>query len=225
VIMSLINKMLSDLEKRDAFLDDNQDPILDGLYSAYDLELTGKRKTNIPFVLSISIVSAILIFATLLYSFETDRFQSFTDIKENDSSINIPDQDVIKEFNTNNNSSISESGITVDTTDIENVNNHLLKLDDNLLLHDSLKTSTNNPINRIDTIQFEVNDSGINLLMNMPYEIDYLVYGLSNPNRTVIEIENAELGFRLEELVPVEPIVAIRYSINNKKRLQAGSGI
>jgi tetratricopeptide (TPR) repeat protein len=56
--------------------------------------------------------------------------------------------------------------------------------------------------------------------MKMPDEIDYLVYSLSNPDRTVIEVENVELGFRLEDLKPVEPIVAIRYSINDEKRFK-----
>ena len=270
--MSLINKMLNDLEKRDAFLNDNQDPILDGLYSAYDLELTDKRKSSIPFVISISIISAILIIAALFYSSEPGRFLTFTDFKVGNSSIRIPDQDVIKEINTNsksngteltadtrkhdqvvineinansnssgivltddtripdqdvikenstnNNSIVTESELTADTIEIENEKNHLLKLDDNLLLQGSLKTSANDPLNRIESIQFEVNSSGINLIMKMPYEIDYLVYGLSNPNRTVIEVENAELGFRLEELVSVEPIVAIRYSINEQNRFK-----
>jgi Tfp pilus assembly protein PilF len=246
--MSLINKMLNDLEKRDAFLNDDQDPILDGLYSAYDLELTDKRKSNIPFVISISIISVILIFATLFYSFEINIFQAFTDIKAGDLSISIPVQDVIKEnktindsivteseltaehrkpeqyvnkeINTNSNISDSESELTTDTRKIENEDNHILKLDDNLLLQYNLNSAANNPLNRIDSIQFEVNDSGINLLMKLPYEIDYLVYGLTNPNRTVIELENAELGFRLEDLVPVEPIVAIRYSINDQKRFK-----
>jgi len=274
--MSLINKMLNDLEKRDAFLDDNQDPMLDGLYSAYDLELTDKRKPNIPFIILISIISAILIFAYLFYSSEPGRFKTFTDFKVGNTSTMIPDQEVskkintksisrvseseltadtgipdqdvskeintksisrvseseltadtrkpdqvvTKEINTNSNTSDTESELTVDTRIIENENNHLLKLEGNLLLQDNLKTSVNNPINRIDSIQFEVNSSGINLIMNMPYEIDYLVYGLSNPNRTIIEVENAELGFRIEDLVSVEPIVAIRYSINEQKRFK-----
>jgi hypothetical protein len=37
--MSLINKMLSDLESREALLSDQQDVTLDGLYSAYDVEI------------------------------------------------------------------------------------------------------------------------------------------------------------------------------------------
>jgi Tfp pilus assembly protein PilF len=274
--MSLINKMLNDLEKRDAFLNDNQDPILDGLYSAYDLELTGKRKSNIPFIVSIGIISTILIFAYLFYSSESDRFQTVTDFNVGSSSTRIsdqvvinenntviknsvsepdlisdvsksdqdvikevntddistdaesgltadtskPDQDVIEEINTVSNSNDTESELNIDTIEIENEKNNFLKLDNNLLLQGSLKTSKNNPLNRIDSIQFEVNSSGINLIMNMPYEIDYLVYGLSNPNRTVIEVENAELGFRIEDMISVEPIVAIRYSINEQKRFK-----
>ena len=63
--MSLINKMLSDLEKRDAFLNDNQDMILDGLYSAYDLELSYKRRRFIHFSTFLLLV---LIIGLVLFS-------------------------------------------------------------------------------------------------------------------------------------------------------------
>ena len=42
--------MLNDLEKRDAFLNENADQVLDGLYSAYDLELTNKKKSNMKYI-------------------------------------------------------------------------------------------------------------------------------------------------------------------------------
>ena len=216
--MSLINKMLNDLERRNAFLDDNQDPVLDGLYSAYDLELKNKRKPNTRIILFVLIVTVILLCTTLFYPFNIDKFQIFNVIKSDNSITSIPDQGMIKDIS--NNSRVTGTELTVGTEKIENEKNHLLKLDNDLLLQEDLKTSAINPINRIDSIQFETNSSGINLIMHMPYEIDYLVYGLNNPNRTVIEVENAELGFKLEELVPVKTIVAIRYSINKLNRFK-----
>ena len=37
--------MLKDLEKRDAFLNEKSDEVLDGLYSAYDVELKDKKQS------------------------------------------------------------------------------------------------------------------------------------------------------------------------------------
>ena len=55
--MSLINKMLHDLEKRNAFIKDKHDPVLEGLYSAYDIELSEKKKSSKLIVLLFCLVS------------------------------------------------------------------------------------------------------------------------------------------------------------------------
>jgi thioredoxin-like negative regulator of GroEL len=227
--------MLNDLEKRDAFLDENQDQVLDGLYSAYDVELNEKSTSNSPSFIVISLFVLSLIFALLFYLFEPELFQLLTKINvdeiiENTKS-NVreselvtdteePIQAELEEVNPISTSITSEPKLSVDKVE-ENIKyNHLLKLDDSLIFHDNINPSNITTVNHIDSIQFEVDNSGINLLMKTPDEIDYLVYGLSNPDRTVIEVENVELNFRLEDLVPVEPIVAIRYSINESKRFK-----
>jgi Tfp pilus assembly protein PilF len=217
--MSLINKMLNDLEKRDAFLEENNNTILDGLYSAYDLELEQKRKwysASLPLI-SIFVVISIVTISNYLFlnnfvklsflsSADTNLYQQSTALNETKSKGKF------------------ESSILSEDVDINiNESNHFLKLDNNLLIEPSISVSKpdiSNSLNKIEEIFFETNEKGFNLIMKMPGDIDYLVYGLDNPNRVVIEVNNAELDFLLEELKPIEPIVAIRYSINKENRFK-----
>lgn len=218
LIMSLINKMLNDLEKRDAFLNENQDTILDGLYSAYDLEVEQKRKSYSSSVIFVTLFTLLSIAAVLYYSlpfnFHIESEQPFiikSEYFENETVLNEENTEVKIE------SSASEDNVN------KNKSTQFLKLDDSLLI--KAPVSNNEPtvsssLNRIEGVYFETNQNGINLVMKMPNDIDYLVYGLKNPNRIVIEVNNAELGFLLEELQAVEPIVAIRYSINEENRFK-----
>lgn len=217
--MSLINKMLGDLEKRDAFLYEKQNTVLDGLYSAYDLELDEKKKSYLFPIIVFVVLLIITIILTVDYLYSKNG-EHINHISENINAINnepIPRQNSVADKEI----ILSRKNVTT-----ENASTHFLKLDDNLLIDAPLTNTLASPVfntetlNRIDEIYFEVNEQGINLVMKMPEDIDYLVYGLSNPNRIVVEINNAELGFLLEELEPVGPIVAIRYSINKENRLK-----
>jgi Tfp pilus assembly protein PilF len=214
--MSLINKMLKDLEKRDAFLHENHDTLLDGLYSAYDLELEQEKKWSSSTLIFITIFTLISIAAIwfYLYSDSSAQFQSAvdnidviqrsTELKNTSSEIEIEP-------------SMSKSTVNTDYS------NHFLKLDDRLLIKEPVSVSEQPEplqLNQIKEIYFDKNEQGINLVLKMPEDIDYLVYGLDNPNRIIIEVNNAELGFLLEELKPVDPVVAIRYSINAENRLK-----
>ncbi|MFT5453322.1 MAG: tetratricopeptide (TPR) repeat protein [Enterobacterales bacterium] len=214
--MSLINKMLNDLEKRDAFLHEKQDAVIDGLYSAYDIELDPKKGWRSSTKAFVYILTAISITVILIH-FYLNRNPSFqisaleiNSIKNDTKSINS--NDVLKvESQVSNEDSTSQGSES------------LLKLDDSLFIQTPYPvTETKEPdaLNIIKEIFFDTNEQGINLVIKMPEDIDYLVYGLNNPNRIVIEVNNSELGFLLEDLVPVEPIVAIRYSINEDNRFK-----
>jgi Tfp pilus assembly protein PilF len=226
--MSLINKMLSDLEKRDAFLKENQDIVLDGLYSAYDIELEERSKSN---SLVRTFILLILLIITLSSAYliwqEENNYASIVTINE------ATELEVVDEPFSGPELSSIEADNAVDNVTLiheekntnSSVNNadRLLKLESSLSLNTPLETdieTSNNVTNRVESIYFQTSGAGINLVLKMPNDIDYLVYGLRQPNRTVIEIENAELGFMLEELEPVDPIVAIRYSIGENRRLK-----
>jgi len=218
--MSLINKMLNDLEKRDAFLHGNQDSVLDGLHSAYDVEITENRKSIFPVIISGMIIIALLIFIFLYSPILTSSTKSVVKVTEIKSPIiqlvkNSTNENINVQVNT-----IGKANVSGDNKILETEEKQLLKLDNNLIYKSSVNSHQIAPKNRIESIYFEENELGINLIMKMPLEIDYLIYGLTNPDRTVIEIENAELGFRLEELVPTDPIIAIRYSMNDQDRFK-----
>jgi tetratricopeptide (TPR) repeat protein len=216
--------MLNDLEKRDAFLKENPDHVLDGLYSAYDLELTNKKKSNRPFMVIFVILLTMTLIALAYSYYEKNGFKFKVAYEEpvldkvesvvNEKGVEEDEEKVIAK-------SISSLSNESKSKNTSALNYKTLKLDEQLVFKsNSITSNKEKKVNYIDSIQFETDNSGINLVLKMPDEIDYLVYGLSNPERTVVEVENVELGFRLEDLVPVEPIVAIRYSINDEKRFK-----
>ena len=96
-----------------------------------------------------------------------------------------------------------------------------LILDNELSIPDDLVIpEKSSSLNRIEQVYFEKNGTDINLVMKMPNDIDYLVYSLKKPNRIVVEVNDAEPGFLFENLKPIEPIVAMRYSVNENNRFK-----
>ena len=222
--------MLKDLEKRDAFLEQNSDQALDGLYSAYDIELADKKRSYSFLFLVICMIAFCLSIA-INFPVIKDKVKSyvleFSEIKKNNETIAkleiepkknniVYTEEKIKETLENEVTDIGLESISEDKKDISKSFGSL-KLDESIFLSD---IKIQEKLNKIESIQFEIDDAGINLIMKMPEEIDYLVYSLTNPERTVIEVKNVELTFRLEDLEPVEPIVAIRYSINDENRFK-----
>lgn len=208
--------MLNDLEKRDAFLHEKQDFVLDGLYSAYDLELEQKKKMGPSTLVLISIITVVSIVLLSVYMYLNDAEQylvEFNNEKHTEELHSLTDDNDKKE---NELSNKIENDITNDT-------DRFLKLDDNLLINGIFAKDgqvESKSLNLIKEIFFDTNEQGINLVMKMPEDIDYLVYGLNKPNRIVIEVSDAELGILIEDLEPIEPIVAIRYSINENNRFK-----
>lgn len=213
--MSLINKMLNDLEKRDAFLHEIHDDVLTGLNSAYDLELKQENKW------SLSKIILIVFFLLSAFTAVTFHYLQMTIVQ--------PEQLMSK----NTDTKVEQKEISNTRTQFESLKSvstvkkdkyeQFLKLDDELKISVPISIDEHSSIhslNRIEKIYFNTTDEGLNLILKMPEEVDYLVYGLSNPNRIVIEVNNAELDFIIEELEPIEPIVAIRYSINNDNRFK-----
>ncbi len=207
--------MLSDLEKRNAYLDENQDVILDGLYSAYDLELSQTNRSFFKlFIVIVLLCSLFTLFLVFLNGYEQQNHITENTYKPKIIELSEPEKE-------NADNVISAKSIK---KVIPNNNQHLLRLDENIFIESVSDNkeiiSDTDSINRINDIFFESSEQGINLVMKMPREIDYLVYGLDNPDRIIVEVNNAQLGFVLEDLEPVEPIVAIRYLINDQNRFK-----
>ncbi len=205
--------MLNDLEKRDAFLHENHDNVLDGLYSAYDLELEQKKNWQSSTIIFITLF-VVIAFAAISFYLNSNNFSQKQFITVDDSSSQA-DSKIIKKNNIVHPASSTDENIKED--------NHILKLDDSLIIKEPVSIidiPKTIPLNQIQNIFFDTNEQSISLVMKMSADIDYLVYGLDNPNRIVIEVNNTELGFLLEDLKPVDPIVAIRYSLNADNRFK-----
>ena len=202
--------MLNDLEKRRAFLEKDQDTILDGLYSAYDLELTNKNPAINPLriILMLALTICLLIVAWTLF-FASNFWGTIT-------------VDEVQFEKVHQKPVVEKEPVKAEQPEVKRIaeTKGFLRLDDDLVLKNTDNEKIATTSNIIESIKFEKSSNGINLVMQTPLDIDYLVYGLSNPARTVLEVENADLGFPLEQLEPVEPIVAIRYSINEYKRFK-----
>ena len=223
--------MLKDLEKRDAFLNEKSDEVLDGLYSAYDVELKDKKQSY-SFLVFTFVFLMLAFFIVINYSLILEKVELLVSAqyKKNENEISIVEykkNDSIKkreEIKQTQILAVKEPDTVVDDEQVIETEKRViqtvgaLKLDEDIALTNVQAAEIK--LNKIESIQFEIDSTGINLIMKMPEEIDYLVYGLTNPERTVIEVKNAELGFKLEELEPVEPIVAIRYSINDENRFK-----
>tara|TARA_R110002096_G_scaffold247936_1_gene440307 strand:- start:27844 stop:29289 length:1446 start_codon:yes stop_codon:yes gene_type:complete len=208
--------MLNDLEKRDAFLHEKHDSVLDGLYSAYDIELAHKSSSHSSSRTFIYILTAISITVGLIYFYLNSNTPFQTPSVEVDSF-----KDEIKHISSNAVPKV-KSRVSNDSAQSKG-SEHLLKLDDSLLMqkpYSVVGSNESGSLNIIKEIFFDTNDQGINLVIKMPDEIDYLVYGLSDPGRVVVEINDAKLDFLLEELKPVAPVVAIRYSMNKENRFK-----
>ena len=220
--------MLNDLEKRRAFLNDEQDIILDGLYSAYDLELTDRKnrfspvKSLIVLILIISLSIALTIYLTegnLLKTIPVNNISSINEVSTGP----LQKKPVVVDSNTQE--TLAETAVShkeeSEVRDKPEIRS-FLKLEDDLIVEqpENENEELSNSYNVIESIRFEKINDGLDLVLQSPLEIDYLVYSLNNPDRTVIEIENAKLGFPLEQLEPVDPITAIRYSVNGNKRFK-----
>ena len=120
--MSLINKMLNDLEKRDAFLNESQDIVIDGLYSAYDIELNKKQRQSSSLLLFIFIVTLTIAIIFYFVTYETNVVKSEV----------VEYIDVDKELN-----AIQKEEQTVISNKSENIEStsRFLKLDSNLLIN------------------------------------------------------------------------------------------
>ncbi len=215
--MSLINKLLADLEKRQAYLDGEQHLMLDGLYSAYDVELDKKRK-NSAFILILSGLITLL-FAVSVYSLITSTDEKINhiqlvDIEDTEKEEQIAEKIEIEE------KVASVAASTREPVKMEKI--EFLQLESELSFQETAPEPAPfaNTINRIESIQFLRNDKGVDLVMETSAEIDYLLYGLEEPSRTVIEIDNAEIGFAIEQVEPTEPIVSIRYSMNSNNKVK-----
>ena len=153
--MSLINKMLNDLEKRRAFLEKDQDTILDGLYSAYDLELTNKNPAINPLriILMLALTICLLIVAWTLF-FASNFWGTIT-------------VDEVQFEKVHQKPVVEKEPVKAEQPEVKRIaeTKGFLRLDDDLVLKNTDNEKIATTSNIIESIKFEKSSNGINLVM------------------------------------------------------------
>lgn len=203
--MSLINKMLTDLESRDAVFSDNQDLMLDGLSSAYDIEIERQPDSRRYYYIILVIV---LLIATVYaanksswpFTIESNSALSGTIIQP-------PPEEVLPASN----SLIAD---TPDSAGIQPIDEYRisLRLDELLSSYgvDSSGTVDNKNEKLIE--QIDIHSAGEQTVLSLSMSVDahYSVYTLKEPDRVVLQINDIEYAEALPALEKHPQITNIR---------------
>lgn len=209
--MSLVNKLLKDLESRQSYLQDEPDLALDGLYSAYDVEIghdVNKRKQFyfLAFAILILSIAGLLVWASIPDI--NDTFGKSDKDVQHESADSTPVLDNKSEV-----TNISES------QNIQGKNSSFfsLKIDDLPSVKSTAsapETSDVNYLLMIKDINIEESGSNIILSFELPAELDYRTYTLDSPSRVVLEIQDIDYAGNLPLLETLPDIINIRKRID-----------
>ena len=200
--MSLINKVINDLEDRQAFVANSEGKIFCGLTSADNPER--KRK-----ILNINLFITVLFLAVCVsasYAFIERRTeirlkeieivseQNIAPVKLSNTERVIPSSDI-----TSKEEDISSTGY--EQEDLANYSNSL-KLDFSLPIKKVAKTLSEVPESvipidagiSISSVKLEEINNQLILSFKLTSDTQYRAYSLENPDRVVVEIDNAEFS-------------------------------
>ena len=210
--MSLINKMLDDLEKRQAFLTDDQDRVLDGLCSARDAEIDSRGKGRLGLV----VLGLLLVSGILLVFIKPPGFPDFNDLSVSNRTTPAVTEAImtaqtgqakpVDEFQ------LPEANAPVPEELARNPDVITFKLDDGLALVSGGQTAQINTATgtSIDDIRLESNGRAITVALHLPEVPRYQIYTLNAPDRTVIEIDNASYTGTLPDISRVAGVSGVR---------------
>lgn len=208
--MSLINKMLNDLEERQALMGEGRETVLDGLYSAYEVELKNnpdRRKSYFILILVAVVAASLLIFADNLLP---------DNITVAESSGNAPPIRAQGALLHEGTITPAESGDKTSTTGRIEPAPPLdlsLKLDQVLLPTTSAQAGTaiDRPVdNTIASIALATEGETLLLNIDLPSAPDYRVYALEDPYRAVVELKNLDYQGELPDLTTFNYLIAAR---------------
>ena len=218
--MSLINKVINDLEDRQAFVTSNEGKIFYGLASADNPE--HKRK-----ILNINLFITVLFLAVCVsasYAFIERR----TEIGLQEIEI-VSEQNIVSVKSSKTERVISSSDITskeehlsftgYEQEDLANYSNSL-KLDFSLPIKKAAKTLSEVPESvipieagiSISSVKLEEINNQLLLSFKLTSDTQYRAYSLENPDRVVVEIDNAEFHGILPDPTLTRGIRNIRWN-------------
>lgn len=200
--MSLINKVLSDLETRQAYKNEDRDRVLDGLHSAYDFGLDEQETSRLSPV--ILVLFLLTVTCSLAYSYQWHK-PLMTLVGMNDMS-ELPANEV------NNESRQAQQFAHADYK--------ILKLDDEFGSARILQTQDSITMNRLNSVSLEQAVAGTSILLDFAQDFEYRVYTQDSSTNVVIELEGLELAFPLDSLTPVAPFTKVRAEQYGNGRLE-----
>lgn len=210
--MSLINKMLNDLERRQAALSGSRDASLDDIYPVSEEEMRrhGERRIHPATIL----IFGILISGFLLLFLNSGKYR-------------IPEKiDSFVRAGLGLASTRPVVSRPVDTgagpTSVKAGNGMparaasiALKLDSGsaLAAGEQVNAAGGIPAMAVKGVQLEEYGKLLNIELNLPRETQYLVYTLTEPNRVVLELTGARYDGALPDIGTMEDVRAIRQSM------------
>ncbi len=184
--MSLINKLLNDLETRQAYTNEDHDNVLVGLSSSHEFRSDEPDYSRVvPFI---KILLLLAIFAAAIYQLQLQH--SF-----------VHAAGIYAFINGDAKNSEQERPRLVDVG--------VFQLDNNLSLPETENTPDANS-SRLQQIAFEQTLDGINVVLEMSEASGHEVYALHEPNRIIIELDQSSLSFPAEQLEPEMPFNRVR---------------
>lgn len=190
--MSLINKMLSDLETRQAYKNEDRDRVLDGLHPACEFNSGEQEKSRFfPVIVALFLLT---IACSLAYSYQWH--QPLMTIAGMNDTFELPVSQ------TENESSQAQQFAHADYK--------ILKLDDEFGSASSSQTENSLVINQLNTVSLEQGDKGTSILLDFTQDFEYRVYTQDSSTNVVIELDESELSFPLDSLTPVAPFNKVR---------------
>lgn len=209
--MSLINKLLKDLESRQSYLQDNPDLVLDGLYSAYDVEIGDNvnRKKQFYFLLFIIIIMSLvvsLVWVNLSKSNPIiDNSAKSTKYKMVAKAPSIAS--IQTTTNISKNTESQKTDLSLFSLKMDDLHN---KWDGNQALTDK----NSNKSLSIKNIDIKERDNNIILSLELPDELEYRVYTLKSPYRTILEIKDIDYTGSLPVIEALPNITNIRKRVD-----------
>ena len=215
--MSLINKLLKDIESRQNALPDGQDIVLDGLYSAYDVEMRQpeSKKKYFYYLLAIFLFAALFISVSWIdfSSPEKDTYTSseLTPVTPPLNDLSARGAVMLEEVKAQiNNGNSGEAMLSLKVDDMLANQVNIVPTREENTQHSAA----------VENIVLEEAAGKIILSMDIPVESQYVLYMLNKPYRTILEIDNVKHAGSLPGIDQLTTITKIRKQLGDDDKFR-----
>ncbi len=225
--MSLINKVINDLEDRQALLHKNESRFFRGLTGADNPNFKNRLLTARLFaVLLFLLASVSATYALMAYRSEEAIRDIAANMEQHIDAVEIAASPLIS-LELSNESIEETASMPVSTAVRTGMSENKLKLDFSLSSFQPMEVETgmakhsivHDRVTRIESIDISKSKDRVSLHLQVASAVDYRVYALSNPDRIVMEIDNAVFDGVLPSLGAYAGVSAIRLQQHHTGKL------